>query len=170
MDTNADSSRILRQKRDELYKAARDHPGSDEDQIVEILLLSAMSKMEPVPYDAMPGIALGDERRRFQAVRERRVRERRVQQGTPAADVTQTTAGPGNESVAELQLELERRQRRLEKIEEALESAQAAMAAGEPMTDAEIYKRIAAVVGLNAPLIPTGPAHHRPLPEGQHTE
>ena len=153
MDTNTNASQTLRQKRDELYRAARDHPGSLEDEMVEILLLSAMSKIEPAPYDATAGRALGDERRRFQAAQERRVHERRAQSGAAVArnDLT------GGADVAELRRELEKRQRRLEKIEEAFEAAKAARAAGKQMTDMEIYNRIAAVIGLTPPAEPVGP-------------
>ncbi len=143
----------LRNKRDELYRAARDHPGSPEEEMVEILLLSAMSKMEPAAYDAMPGQALGEERRRFQATRVRRVRGRRARRKAAAAGSGPTEKADGT-SRAELRRELEKRQRRLEKIEEALEAAKAARAAGKQMTDLEIYNRIAAVVGLTPPIEP----------------
>jgi hypothetical protein len=52
--TSAEISRALRHKRDELYKAAREHPGSDEDPMVEILLLSATSKVRCEALGACP--------------------------------------------------------------------------------------------------------------------
>jgi hypothetical protein len=166
METNVNASETLRQKRDELYRTARDHPGSPEDEMVEILLLSAMSKMDPAPYDATASRALGDERRRFQAARERRVHERRAPSAAAGAGSNPTGAA----DVAELRRELEKRQRRLEKIEEAFEAAKAARAAGKQMTDMEIYNRIAAVIGLTPPAEAAGPEDHRSLPEGQHGE
>lgn len=157
METNAVTSRALRQKRDELYKAAREHPGSEEDEMVEILLLSAMSNTQPLHYDGPPGLALGDERRRFHAAHERRVRERRAQQRVPEQGGKRTEAGRAGETVAELRREVEKRQRRSERIEEAFKAAQAAVAAGKQITDMEIYNRIAAVIGLRPPSEPLGP-------------
>jgi hypothetical protein len=169
METNVNASEALRQKRDELYRTAREHPGSPEDEMVEILLLSAMSKMDPAPYDATASRALGDERRRFQTARERRVHERRAQSGAEGTGSHPREAAD-EVSVAELRRELEKRQRRLEKIEEAFEAAKAARAAGKQMTDMEIYNRIAAVIGLTPPAEAAGPEDHRALPEGQHGE
>ena len=157
METNANVSQTLRDKRDELYRAARDHPGSAEDQMVEILLLSAMSKMDPAPYDATAGRALGDDRRRFQARRERRVHERRAQSGARGMG-SHAQEAADHASVAELRQELRNRQQRLEKVEEALRSAREARAAGKQMTDMEIYNRIAAVIGLRPPAESAGPA------------
>jgi hypothetical protein len=144
MDANPETPATLRQKRDELYKAARDHPGSAEDEMVEILLLSAISEMKPLFYDALPARALGEERRRFNAARQQGARERQPKRGKR----TGTAAGLAGKSVAELKLEVETRQERLEKIEETLK----AMAAGKQMTDLDVYKRIAAIVGLTPPL------------------
>jgi hypothetical protein len=157
METNADTPHILRQRRDELYKAAREHPGSAEDEIVEILLLSAMANLEPAPYDAMPGLALGEERQRFHAADPRRAREHRQRQKAQSRGRGRRAAAPAGESMAELRRELKQRQQRLEKIEEALEGARAAMAAGKQMTDMEIYNRIAAVIGLIPPSGSPGP-------------
>jgi hypothetical protein len=158
MEMKADTSRTLRQKRDELYKAAREHPGSEEDEMVEILLLSAMSNIQPAHYDSQPRLALGDERRRFHAAHERRVRERRAQRRAPERGGEGTEAVCVGETVAELRREVEKRQRQLERVEEALKTAQAAVAAGKQVTDMEIYNRIAAVVGLRSPLQPASPA------------
>jgi hypothetical protein len=148
MDANPETPATLRQKRDELYKAARDHPGSAEDEMVEILLLSAISEMKPLFYDALPARALGEERRRFDAARQQGARKLQPKRGKR----TGTAAGLAGKSVAELKLEVETRQERLEKIEETLKSAQAAMAAGKQITDLEIYQRIWAVIGLTPPL------------------
>jgi hypothetical protein len=159
MDQNAvpTTAGALRQKRDELYRAAREHPGSEEDEMVEILLLSAMSNLQPVGYDAKPGMAIGEDRRRFHAARERTAQQHRARQRAIAK--ARERSGPAAEedapSVAELRREVEARQRQLERVEEALKGAQAAMAAGKQMTDLEIYNRIAAVVGLVPPSEPT---------------
>jgi hypothetical protein len=159
MDQNAvpTTAGALRQKRDELYRAAREHPGSEEDEMVEILLLSAMSNLQPVGYDAKPGMAIGEDRRRFQAARERKAQQHRDRQRAIAK--ARERRGPAAEedapSVAELRREVETRQLQLERVEEALKSAQAAMASGKQMTDLEIYNRIAAVVGLVPPSEPT---------------
>ena len=166
MEIDANVSQTLSQKRDELYRAARAHPGSPEDEMVEILLLSAMSKMDPAPYDATAGRVLGHERRRFQTTREPRAHERRAPGGAEGAE-SQPQKAADEASVAELRQELEKKQERLEKIEEALEAAKEARAAGKQMTDLEIYNRIAAVVGLTPP---AETAERGPLPEGQHRE
>jgi hypothetical protein len=166
METSVNASQTLREKRDELYRAARAHPGSPEDEMVEILLLNAMSKMDPAAYDTTGGQALADERRRFQAGRERRVHERRAPHAAAGAETNPAARGD-EASIAELRQELEKGQRRLEKIEEALQDAKAAREAGKQMTDMEIYNRIAAVIGLTAPPETIGPAENRSLPEGQ---
>ncbi|HXJ92930.1 MAG TPA: hypothetical protein VMT20_08615 [Terriglobia bacterium] len=59
METKVNASETLRHKRDELYRAAREHPGSAEDEMVEILLLSVMAQMDPAPYDASAGRGFG---------------------------------------------------------------------------------------------------------------
>jgi hypothetical protein len=161
MDLNATNIGTLREQRDELYRAAREHPGSEEDEMVEILLLGAMSKLEPAAYDATPGLAIGDERQRFQAAHAQSVQEGRTRRKAPGKGNEHTRAAEpgaaegGVSSVAELRQEIAKRQQRLDKIEEAMKSAQAAMASGKQMTDLEIYNRIAAVVGL---IPPSGPA------------
>jgi hypothetical protein len=53
------SFETLRQQRDELYQDARNHPDSDADQMVQILLFSAMSNQQPDAYDANFGAARG---------------------------------------------------------------------------------------------------------------
>ena len=160
MDLNAVpmTAGTLRQKRDELYRAAREHPGSEEDEMVEILLLGAMANLQPAAYDATPGLALGEERRRFfgRAPTKHPERRRRQKAGGKGKERTGAVAGRAASSVAELRREVEKRQRRLEKIEEALKTAQAAMASGKQMTDMEIYNRIASVIGLTQPLDPIG--------------
>jgi biopolymer transport protein ExbB/TolQ len=157
MDPNADSPHTLRQKRDELYQAARDNPGSEENEMVEALLLSAMSNTQPVLYDARPRLALSDERRRFRAARERKAQERRTRQQTLRKRRKRTgrAAKRRDASVAELQREVEKRDLRLKKIEEALKRATAA-AAGKPMTHLDVYRRIAEVIGLTPPMEPIG--------------
>jgi hypothetical protein len=158
MDLNATNVGTLREQRDELYRAAREHPGSEEDEIVEILLLTAMSSLGPATYDATPGLAIGEERQRFQAEPERSTQERRTR--PKAGEKSKERSGAAESetaSVAELRREVEKRQQRLERIQEAMKAAQAAMAAGKPMTDMEIYNRIARVIGIRQPSEPIGP-------------
>lgn len=155
MDLNANETPAgtLREKRDALYQAAREHPGSAEDEMVGILLLGAMSNLQPSAYDATPGLALGEERRHFRAAPEGSEHERQPRRKAGGQSTKRRGAAA---SVNELRREVEKRQRRLEKIEEELKTAQAAMVAGKPMTDMEIYNRIMSVVGLNEPLVPIG--------------
>jgi hypothetical protein len=137
----------LRQQRDELYQDARNHPDSDADQMVQILLLSAMSNQQGDAYDADFGAARADERRAYRQARAKRAQQRQQAQPGEAADDAapggDTAGGEADDEVDNLSPEM-----RLEKIAQALEDAKSAAESGKEMDPMKIYNKIAEVIGL----------------------
>jgi len=137
--------KTLRQQRDELYRDARDHPDSDADQMVRILLLSAMSNQRSADDDEDLGAALARERRDYRQARAKRLRE-------PQPADADTAGGKAAEDDAGDYSA----QTRLEKIAQALDDMKAAAESGKEMDAQAVYERIADIVGLNSPLVPIG--------------
>jgi hypothetical protein len=137
----------LRQQRDELYRDAREHPDSDADRMVQILLLSAMSSQQSADCDEHFGGAFARERRGHRRAQARRIRERREAEAAVAAgnplQEEETAANDGGGQAQDLSAET-----RLGKIAEALESAKAAAESGKEMDPMQVYNKIAQIVGL----------------------
>ncbi|HEY6291201.1 MAG TPA: hypothetical protein VI455_06505 [Terriglobia bacterium] len=151
MDQPSQTQPTLKQKRDELYAAARENPGSEEAQMVQVLLLAGISQTEPPSYNKTPGLALGVERERYGQARDRRTGERRARH-TPEQAQEAGTATEGAESeTEELRREVVDREARLRKAAHALEAARSADAEGRPMNPLQVYNRIAEIVGLRSP-------------------
>jgi hypothetical protein len=151
MNTNPE---VLRQQRDELYQDARSHPDSEADQMVQILLLSALRNQQ-ANYDADLGDALERERHGYHEVRARRIDERRRAEtnrpasGTGGAEAGGGQAGSGDAGeTGESGMEPADVEMRLMKVAQALESAQAAAESGKEMDPMKVYNKIAQIVGL----------------------
>ncbi|HXJ91834.1 MAG TPA: hypothetical protein VMT20_03025 [Terriglobia bacterium] len=166
MNPNFDT---LRQQRDELYQDARNHPDSDAEQMVKILLLSALSNQQSGEYDAHFGDRLARERRGYRQARAKRIQER--WEGGPSEAATLEQPGAevaavesrgqavggeggnreGGEGASPADAEM-----RLKKVAQALENAKVAAESGKEMDPLTVYARIAEIVGLRAPLQPIG--------------
>jgi hypothetical protein len=139
----------LRRQRDELYQDARSHPDSDADQMVQILLLSAMSSEEAGGYDENLGAALVRERRGYRQARAKRAQDRRgagLDETAPAG--AETAGGDEGENFSP--------EMRLEKIAQALQEAEDAAESGQAVDSMVIYNKIAEVIGLR-PYSPQAP-------------
>ncbi len=167
MNPNLDT---LRQQRDELYQDARSHPDSEADQMVQILLLSALRYQQADDYDANLGDTLARERRGYRQARAKRSQER---QGTglgeaatrdrPDAEVAAVEGGTGpagggessgdsrGRTAGENQIEHGDAEIRLKKVAEALENAKAAAESGKEIDAMAIYNKIAEVIGVRPP-------------------
>jgi len=162
----------LRQQRDELYQDARCHPDSEADQMVQILLLSALRSQQAGDYDAEFGDALARERRGYRQARARRIEERQragvseaAETSRPGSEIAgtdasgsqagrgETTSGPEPD---ENEIERADAETRLKKVTQALENAKAAAESGKEVDAQAVYKRIMDIVGLNSPLQPIG--------------
>ena len=150
MDQNFEN---LRQQRDELYQDARTHPDSEADQMVQILLLSALRNRQSADDDENLGAALARERHDYRQARAKRARERLEAQASRAAEDTLPDAEIDAETRGEAgSLSAEAR---LEKIAQALENMKAAES-GKEMDAQAVYRRICDIVGLHSPLVPIG--------------
>ena len=156
MDRPSRTQSTLKQKRDELYAAARENPDSEEAEMVQVLLFAGISQMQPESYNQTPGLALGAERKRYGQARDRRAGERRTRRATEQAHASEQAeeGGPAVEGAEietqGLRRELSDREARLRKATHALEAALSADADGRPMDPLQVYNRIAEIVGLRA--------------------
>lgn len=160
----------LRQQRDELYQDARSHPDSEADQMVQILLLSALRYQQAGEYDANLGRALAHERRGYRQARVKHIEQRRgagpgdfAQSDEPGAEVPAGEGGTrqagggegdgdnGGRTAGEHQIDHEDAEWRLKKVAEALENAKAAAESGKEIDAMQIYNKIAEVIGLRPP-------------------
>jgi hypothetical protein len=161
----------LRHQRDELYQDARRHPDSEADQMVQILLLSALRNQQAGDYDADLSDTLARQRRGYREAQAKRSQERQRavpseaaktgSRGTGAArtEAAGSEAGWGTAAgreASENEFGRAEAETRLKKVAEALQNAKAAAESGNEMDPMQIYRKIAEVVGLNSPLQPIG--------------
>jgi hypothetical protein len=158
----------LRQQRDELYQDARTHPDSEADQMVQILLLTALRNQQAGDYDANLGDVLAGERRGYRQARAKRIQERQgaglgeaAESDPPGGEIGgeaggreaggQEASGAGGRRAGENQIEYTDAEMRLRKVAQALETAKAAAESGKEMDAMQIYNKIAEVIGLRPP-------------------
>jgi len=154
----------LRQQRDELYQDARSHPDSEADQMVQILLLSALRNQQAGDYYASLGGALAGEHRGYRQARAKHIVERQgvglgEADGSNQQDA-QIGGQPGGGGAGGLKAAGEVREGelgradaelRLKKVAQMLQNAKAAADSGKEMDAMQIYNKIAEVIGLRPP-------------------
>jgi predicted transposase YdaD len=150
------SLETLRQQRDKLYRDAQNQPDSEAHQMVQILLLSAMSNQQPEAYHEQFGDSLARERRGYREARARRAQERRgAPLGEEEEEIRAGVEASGDET-PESEADALGPEMRLQTIAQALEHAEAAAESGKGMDPLAVYKRIAQIVGLTPPPELTG--------------